>query len=118
MLDIMRVFACLSQRLSTTELRQLTRITEALLSMSGRVTMRGLSRWAGQGGSYRTVQRFFNTVLDWSQLQWLLIRTHLLDNDDVIVASGDHVVVTKAGKQTHGLDRFFSSLYGVCTVCV
>jgi putative transposase len=105
-------FNCLSQRLSTTELRQLTGITEALLSMSGRVTMRGLSRWAGQGGSYRTVQRFFNTVLDWGQLQWLLIRTHLVDQDDVIVASGDHVVVTKAGKQTHGLDRFFSSLYG------
>jgi putative transposase len=74
--------------------------------------MRGLSRWAGQGGSYRTVQRFFSTVLDWGQLQWLLIRTHLVDPDDVIVASGDHVVVTKAGKPTHGLDRFFSSLYG------
>ena len=26
--------------------------------------------------------------------------------------SGDHVVVTKAGKMTYGLDRFFSSLYG------
>lgn len=112
MLDMMRIFVCLSQRLSTTELRQLTRITEALLSMSGRVTMRGLSRWAGPGGSYRTVQRFFSTVLDWSQLQWLLIRTHLLDGDDEVLASGDHVVVTKAGKQTHGLDRFFSSLYG------
>ena len=112
MLDIMRIFVCLSQRLSTTELRQLTRITEALLSMSGRVTMRGLSRWAGPGGSYRTVQRFFSTVLDWGQLQWLLIRTHLLDGDDEVLASGDHVVVTKAGKQTHGLDRFFSSLYG------
>src|SRR5688572_28664769 len=82
MLDIMRIFICLSQRLSTTELRQLTGITEALLAMSGRVTMRGLSRWAGQGGSYRTVQRFFNTVLDWSQLQWLFIRTHLLDDDE------------------------------------
>jgi putative transposase len=58
MLDIMRVFACLSQRLSTTALRQLTRVTEALLSMSSRVTMRGLSRWADQGGSYRTVQQW------------------------------------------------------------
>ena len=112
MLDSMRIFACLSQSLSTTELRQLTRITEALLAMSGQVTMRGLSRWAGQGGSYRTVQRFFNTVLDWSQLQGLLIRTHLLDDEDEVVASGDHVVVTKAGKHPHGLDRFFSSLYG------
>ncbi len=113
MIDIMMVFACLSQSLGATELRQLTRVAQALLSMSGRVTMRGISHWTGQGGSYRTVQRFFNTALDWSQLQWLLIRTHLLDNDDdVILVSGDHVVVTKAGKQTHGLDRFFSSLYG------
>jgi putative transposase len=97
----MRIFACLSQCLSTTELRQLTRVSEALLSMRGRVTRRGLSRWAGQGGSYRTVQRFFNTVLDGSQLQWLLIGTHLLDADEEVVASGDHVGVTKAGKQTH-----------------
>src|SRR5262249_50202562 len=26
--------------------------------------------------------------------------------------AGDEVIVTKAGKHTHGLDRFFSSLYG------
>ena len=26
--------------------------------------------------------------------------------------AGDEVVVTKAGKHTHGLDRFFASLYG------
>ena len=83
-----------------------------MLSMTGRVTMRGIARWAGQGGRYRTVQRFFNTSLSWSMLQWVLIRHHLLDQDDVIVMAGDDVVVTKAGKQTHGLGRFFSSLYG------
>ena len=32
--------------------------------------------------------------------------------DDVILMGGDDVVVTKSGKQTYGLDRFFSSLYG------
>ena len=26
--------------------------------------------------------------------------------------AGDEVIVTKAGKHTHGLDRFFASLYG------
>ena len=31
--------------------------------MTGDVTMLGLSRWAGQGGSYRTVHRFFATVI-------------------------------------------------------
>lgn len=112
MIDIMMVFGCLSQSLAATELRQLTRVAQAVLSMSGRVTMRGISRWTGQGGSYRTVQRFFNTALNWGHLQWLVIRTHLLDAEEVLLVSGDHVVVTKAGKRTHGLDRFFSSLYG------
>jgi putative transposase len=109
--DIMIVLACLSQCLDATTLRHLTRVTEAILSMTGRVTMRGIARWSGQGGSYRTVQRFFNTTLSWCQLQWLLIRTHLLDEDDVIVAAGDDVVTTKSGKTTHGLDRFFGNFH-------
>jgi putative transposase len=110
--DIMVLLACLSQCVEPTPLRQLGRVIEAMLSMSGRVTMRGLSRWAGKGGSYRTIQRFFNASLNWCHLNWLLIRPHVLDTDDVVVMSGDHVVVTKAGKMTSGLDRFFSSLYG------
>src|SRR5439155_12764000 len=52
------------------------------------------------------------TSLNWCHLQWLLIRQHLLDADEVVVMSGDYVVVTKSGKTTYGLDRFFSSLYG------
>jgi DDE superfamily endonuclease len=40
------------------------------------------------------------------------MRQHGLDAADVVVMSGDDVVVTKAGKTTYGLDRFFSSLYG------
>lgn len=110
--DIMVVLACFSQCVEPTTLRQLGRVIEALLSISGRVTMKGLSRWSDQGGSYRTIQRFFNTPLNWLQLNWLLIRHHLWDGDDVALMSGDHVVVTKSGKTTHGLDRFFSSLYG------
>ena len=51
--------------------------------MSGRVTMRGLSRWSDKGGSYRTIQRLFNTSLH-CQLNWLLIRHHL-DADDVVL---------------------------------
>ncbi len=106
--DIIIVLTCLSQYLAPTTLRQLRRVTEAMLSMTGRVTMKGLSRWTGQGGSYRTVQRFFNTSLSWCKLQWVLIRHHLLEPDDVILMGGDEVVVTKSGKQTHGLERFFS----------
>jgi putative transposase len=77
MTDIMMVFACLNQSLHPTALRQLTVVAQALLAMTGRVTMLDLSRWAGKGGSYRTIQRFFNTTVNWSVLQWLLIRTPL-----------------------------------------
>jgi len=110
--DIMVVLACLSQCAQPTTLRQLGRVIEAMLAISGRVTMKGLSRWSSKGGSYRTIQRLFNTPLNWLQLNWFLIRHHLWDGDDVALMSGDHVVVTKSGKTTHGLDRFFSSLYG------
>jgi len=110
--DIMVVLACVSQCVELTTLRQLGRVIEAMLAISGRVTMKGLSRWSGPGGSYRTIQRLFTTSMNWCQLNWLLIRHHLLEGPDVILMSGDHVVVPKAGKTTYGLDRFFSSLYG------
>ena len=83
-----------------------------MLVMTGRVTMRGLSRWTGKGGSYRTVQRFFAQVLPWATLFWVFFRHHLYRSDEVYLLAGDEVVVTKAGKTTYGLDRFFSSLYG------
>jgi transposase len=74
--------------------------------------MLGLSRWAGQGGSSRTVQRFFSTVIPWATLFWVFFRQHLYRTEDVYLLAGDAVVVTKAGKTTHGLERFFSRLYG------
>ena len=84
----------------------------ALLALTGRVTMLSISRWAGKGGSYRTVQRFFHTVIPWASLFWLFFRQQLHRSEDIYLLAGDEVMVTKAGKQTYGLDRFFSSLYG------
>jgi hypothetical protein len=83
-----------------------------LLVITGRITMLGISRWAGKGGSYRTVQRFFSTVIPWAMLFWVFFRQHVYGPDDVYRVAGDEGIVTKAGKETHGLDRFFSSLYG------
>jgi DDE superfamily endonuclease len=95
-----------------TTIRHLRLITLALLAMTGRVTMLGISRWTAQGGSYRTVQRFFATSLPWAALFWLFFRTHLFRADEVYLLAGDETVVSKAGKHTPGLDRFFASLYG------
>jgi putative transposase len=111
-MDILALFQCLRPHVTTTTHRRLSRITLALLVMTGRITMLGLSRWAGKGGSYRTVQRLFSTVLPWAMLFWVCFRQHVYCPTDVYCVAGDEVVVTKAGKHTYGLDRFFSSLYG------
>ncbi len=58
-------------------MRQLARVREAMLAMSGRVTMRGIGRWAGPGGSSRTIQRLFATSLSWGTGPWVLMRHHL-----------------------------------------
>jgi hypothetical protein len=92
--------------------RQLSGIVQGMLVMTGRVTLLGLSRWAGTGGSYRTIQRFFATVIPWATLFWVFFRQHVSRPGEVSLVAGDAVVATKAGKHTHGRDRFFSSLYG------
>ncbi len=110
--EILTLLQCLKPLLSGTSVRQLSRIAIAMLAMTGRVTMLGISRWTGKGGSYRTVQRLFHTVLPWTTLLWVFFRQHLWDANQAYLLAGDEVVVTKAGKKTYGLDRFFSSLYG------
>jgi putative transposase len=111
-MDILALFQCLQPHVTVTTLRQCSRMVSAMLVMTGRITMLGLSRWAGKGGSYRTMQRFFSTVLPWATLFWVFFRQHVYRPEEVYLLAGDEVVATKAGKHTHGLDRFFSSLYG------
>jgi hypothetical protein len=73
--------------------------------------MLGISRWTEKGGSYRTIQRFFTKTLPWASMSWLFVRHHLFHPEHEYLLAGDETIVTKAGKQTHGIDRFFSSIY-------
>jgi len=109
-MNILALFQCIQPYLSTTDLRRLSRIAQAMLSMTGRITMLGISRWAGRGGSYRNVQRFFNTVIPWPQVFVKFFGQHLYRPTGEYLLVGDESVVTKSGKQTHGLDYFFSGL--------
>ena len=86
--------------------------------MTGRITMLGISRWTKKGGSYRTVQRFFKTKIDWLEIFWLIIKTYLIEKDEPIILAGDTTVVTKAGKKTHGLGWFFSSTHNKVLHCL
>ena len=110
MTEITTLFTCLHPLLDSTLHRQLIMISETLLAMTGRITMLGISRWAGKGGSYRTIQRFFTSTLPWDTLNWAILKT-LLPAQGVILIAGDATTVTKSGKETHGLGRFFSSIY-------
>ncbi|MBD6620525.1 transposase [Komarekiella sp. 'clone 1'] len=108
--DILSLLQCLLPQINATTMRQLNQIILAMLAMSGRVTMLGISRWTGSGGSYRTRLRFFHTVIPWATLFWLFFRKHLFRANEVYLLAKDEVVVSKSGKKTYGLDRFFSSL--------
>jgi len=110
-MDIISVLFCLSPCLDHTTLRRLAVIVTAILVMPDKVTMLGISRWTENGGSYRTIQRFFKTKIDWANVQWLFIRPHLEETPGVILLTGDEVVTPKSGKKTYGLGRFFSSIY-------
>lgn len=43
-------------------------------------------------------------------MNWQIVKEHIWDGESELVLAGDETVVTKAGKKTHGLDRFFSSI--------
>ena len=110
-MEIIILLQTISHLQPKTTWRQLAVIVEAMLSMTGRVTMRGISRWTEKGGSYRTIQRFFGTTIVWSQLNFQLFTAHRYQQGEEVALAGDHTVVTKSGQETHGMDYFFSSMH-------
>lgn len=111
-MDIIELLSVFSQCLDKTNVRRLGVLVPALLSLSGRVTMLGISRWTEGKGSYRTVQRFYNTHISWGMVQWVFFRSYMYKASQTYLLIGDESVVTKSGKETHGLERFFSSIFG------
>ena len=110
MTEILALLQAIAPLLEKTTLRQMSHVIFGMLVIGGRITMLGLSRWAEKGGSYRTIQRFYHSLLPWKAIHWLLFRMRLLQLEDEHIIAGDEVVVSKAGKETHGLDRFFSGI--------
>jgi len=64
-MEIITLLTCLNPAIDYTTIRQLSNIAEAMLSMTGRITMLGISRWTEKSGSYRTIQSFFDTQINW-----------------------------------------------------
>lgn len=110
MTEILALLQGIAPLLKKTTLRQMSHVIFGMLVTSGRITMLGLSRWTEKGGSYRTIQRFYHSVLPWKTIHWLLFWMKLLKSEDEHIIAGDEVVASKAGKETYGLDRFFSGI--------
>jgi len=91
-------------------LRQLSRIILGMLMMTGRVTMLGISRWTDKGCSFRTVHRLYHSTILWTVMLWTFFQKWLWDPKGEYILAGDETVCGKAGKETYGLDHFFSSL--------
>jgi putative transposase len=110
MTEILALLQTIAPLLSKTTLRQLGQVIFGMLAASGRITMLGLSRWTEKGGSYRTIQRFYSSELPWKAIHWLFVRLKFLKPTSQYFLAGDEVVDSKAGRETYGLDRFFSSI--------
>ena len=93
----------------------LIEIIKSIYSISsGGVTMKNISRWSGKGASYRSIQRFFSSPTNWLELNLLLfVNLYVVDFDgERYILSLDEVVEDKAGKHTHGINWFYSSICG------
>ena len=110
MTEILALLQNIAPLLAPTTFRQMSQIIFGILVISGRITMLGLSRWTEKGGSYRTIQRLYHSVIYWKAIQWLFFQKRFLKTEDEYFIAGDEVVVSKAGKETYGLDRFFSGI--------
>jgi DDE superfamily endonuclease len=110
MTEILALLQNLAPVVSATILQQMSHVIYGMLISNGRITMLEIARWTEAGGSYRTIQRLYHTPLLWVQIQWIFFTSQLQKPEHEYIAAGDEVVFGKAGKETHGLGRFFSSL--------
>src|SRR5215210_5606125 len=106
-MDILSLFACFETLASLSSVRRLTIIAQAVLTMTGRITMLSISRWTSKGGSYRTLQRFFASSVPWTELLVKFFQTHLFDPKHEYILAGDATTVTKSGSETWGIGQFF-----------
>ena len=110
MTEILALLQNIAPVVSPTVLQQMSHVICGMLITNGRITMLEISRWTDTGGSYRTIQRWYHSKLLWLQIIWIFFTSQLWQPDHEYIAAGDEVVFGKAGKETYGLGRFFSSL--------
>lgn len=108
--EILALLQNIAPVVSTTVLQQMSQVIYGMLISNGRITMLEISRWTESGGSYRTIQRLYHKPMLWLQIQWIFFTSQLQKSEHEYILAGDEVVFGKAGSETYGIGRFFSSL--------
>ena len=111
--EILALLQNIAPLFEKTTYRQMSQVIFGMLVVSGRITLLGLSRWTEKGGRFRTIQRFCYTVLSWPALHWMFFKESFFRSEDEYITAGDEVAVSKAGKETYGLDRFLPGFSSV-----
>jgi putative transposase len=108
--EILALLQNIASVVSATILQQMSHVIYGMLISNGRITMLEISRWTESGGSYRTIQRLYHKPLLWLQIQWIFFTSQVQKSEHEYILAGDEVVFGKAGAETYGIGRFFSSL--------
>jgi putative transposase len=99
----------LSGQFSATNLQHFAIIIDSILGISNSVTTLSVARYSSL--SYRTVQRFYALKdINWLLVTLFLFKHFIYQKGKSYLFAADETVKGKAGKQTHGLGRFYSSM--------
>ena len=99
----------LSGQFSATNLQHFAIIIDSILGISNSVTTLSVARYSSL--SYRTVQRFYALKdVNWLLVTLFLFKHFIYQKGKSYLFAADETVKGKAGKQTHGLGRFYSSM--------
>jgi putative transposase len=116
MLELTDLLGVLAPALET-NVRTLIEMVKGIYCISsGGVTMKNISRWTGQYGSYRSIQRLMAQSINWLALNLLLFQSAYLDAEPVgrgrFFLALDETVEDKSRDSTFGIGWFYSSIAG------
>lgn len=106
---IIELIKVLNSAFNTTNLQHFAIIIDSIFGISNSVTTLSVSRYSTL--SYRTVQRFYALKnVNWLLINLLLFKHFVYKKDKKYLFAADETVKAKAGKQTHGIGLFYSSM--------
>ena len=115
MLELLPLLVGISSQLDSANIQRLSSILKSIYCISsGGVTMQNISRWIGtKGGSYSSIQRFYNSSIDWMGINVALFYQFYYLPGRVYLLCADETVEDKVGKRAYGIGWFYSSIFGV-----